>query len=184
MKQIPATLLTCCAVVFMGAACGAGPTTTARVEPAGPPHTETRRPEEQPAAPDPTGRRAPSWHVELVGLDLPDLEGPLVMASDLGNRTAHYVFVGPDQMSSLDIHGAAPDETGTFTPMSLQVSWAKEGIACGASSVNPGCDVQVEIAAEGDGIRATIDGTVSCGKIGGNGREPDRKATIHAWFKR
>jgi len=124
------------------------------------------------------------WGISLDGVDLPDLEGSTVLAMELPGQVMHYSFMGPEQVTNVDLKDVKPGQTGTFKAYSLQIIYGTRKYTCGASEMDKNTDVTVIIEPKGDGIRATLDGRVNCSEVG-QGAKPEKKfATMHAWFEK
>ena len=129
---------------------------------------------------------AKNWGLSFDGIDLPSVEGSTVQAMQLPGQMI-YTFMGPEQVSNLDIHDLKEGQTGTFPAFTLKIAYAAEKYVCMASKTDQSTDVTVHIEPKDDGIRATLDGKVRCSPVriaGSTGKSEQTFATVHAWFEK
>lgn len=124
------------------------------------------------------------WGITLDGVDLPALEGSTVLGMELPGQVMHYSFMGPEQVTNVDLEDVKAGQAGTFKAYSLQIIYGTRNYTCGASEMDKNTDVTVIIEPKGDGIRATLDGRVSCSPTTQEGKRERKFATVHAWFEK
>ena len=128
------------------------------------------------------GAKKKGWTIEVEGVDVPKLEGRMVMAQTVGPKTT-YKLGGGGAMVNITLKDVKKHQPGTFDPYSVSVMWLEDKMSCGYSALTKdGGDFKLVVVEKGEGIRADFEGDVRCSKVGSSNDERV-EGTMKGWFE-